>query len=147
MDKLMKMKAELEERENKGFTLMEMLIVVAIIAVLVAIAIPIFTGQLENARDTTTVANLRSAYAQAQAAYLTETNGGNADVSLQKSGNKVTGVTVSNVVAEGTQSGYGNAASNLPFTAPADMGGTAAKYTVTFSYSDNGSISVSAKKQ
>ena len=34
MDKLMKMKAELEERENKGFTLMEMLIVVAIIAVL-----------------------------------------------------------------------------------------------------------------
>ena len=49
MDKLMKMKAELEERENKGFTLMEMLIVVAIIAVLVAIAIPVFTNQLEKA--------------------------------------------------------------------------------------------------
>ena len=35
---------------KKGFTLAELLIVVAIIAVLVAIAIPIFTGSLEKAR-------------------------------------------------------------------------------------------------
>ena len=139
MDKLMKMKAELEERENKGFTLMEMLIVVAIIAVLIAIAIPVFTGQLENARDTTTVANLRSAYAQAQAAYLTETPG-NSDISIGKTGGKVTAVAVSNVVAEGTQSGYGNASKELPFTAPDGMGGTPGKYTVTFSYDANGSI-------
>ena len=36
-------------KENKkGFTLAELLIVVAIIAVLVAISIPIFTSQLEK---------------------------------------------------------------------------------------------------
>ena len=35
---------------KKGFTLAELLIVVAIIAVLVAIALPIFTGALEKAR-------------------------------------------------------------------------------------------------
>ncbi len=35
---------------KKGFTLAELLIVVAIIAVLVAIAVPIFTGALEKAR-------------------------------------------------------------------------------------------------
>ena len=58
-------------KNSKGFTLMEMLIVVAIIAVLVAIAIPTFTNQLEKAREATDLANLRSAYAQVMAAALT----------------------------------------------------------------------------
>ena len=48
---------------KKGFTLAELLIVVAIIGVLVAISIPIFTAQLEKAREATDLANLRSAYA------------------------------------------------------------------------------------
>ena len=56
---------------NKGFTLAELLIVVAIIAVLVAISIPIFTTQLEKAREATDMANVRSAYAEVVAAYLT----------------------------------------------------------------------------
>lgn len=37
-------------KNNTGFTLAELLIVVAIIAVLVAIAIPIFITQLEKSR-------------------------------------------------------------------------------------------------
>ncbi len=57
-------------RERKGFTLAELLIVVAIIAVLVAISIPIFTTQLEKARDATDAANLRAAYAEVVAAHL-----------------------------------------------------------------------------
>ena len=36
---------------KKGFTLMELLIVIAIIVVLVAIAIPVFTKQLEKAKE------------------------------------------------------------------------------------------------
>lgn len=59
-------------REKKGFTLAELLIVVAIIAVLVAIAIPIFTTQLEKAREATDMANIRSAYAVVSAAALTD---------------------------------------------------------------------------
>lgn len=57
-------------KSTKGFTLAELLIVVAIIGVLVAISIPIFTSQLEKSRDAASVANIRSAYAEAQAAYL-----------------------------------------------------------------------------
>ena len=63
-------KDQLQKRGVKGFTLMEMLIVVAIIAVLVAIAIPIFTAQLDNARAETDAANIRSGYATATATIL-----------------------------------------------------------------------------
>ena len=60
-----------KKNNKKGFTLAELLIVVAIIAVLVAIAIPIFTAQLEKAREATDVANIRSAYAEAAAEAIT----------------------------------------------------------------------------
>ncbi len=59
-----------KKRNQKGFTLAELLIVVAIIAVLVAIAIPVFTSRLEQSRETTDLANLRSAYAAGQVAAL-----------------------------------------------------------------------------
>ena len=57
-------------KDKKGFTLAELLIVVAIIAVLVAIAVPIFTGQLEKAREATDAANIRTAYAVATVAAM-----------------------------------------------------------------------------
>ena len=63
-------KEELRKRGYKGFTLMEMLIVVAIIAILVAVAIPIFTSQLNKARYETDVANARSYFAECVAAKL-----------------------------------------------------------------------------
>ena len=65
--KLMKMK-----EDKKGFTLAELLIVVAIIGVLVAISVPIFTAQLHKATLATNQANARSAKAAAVSAYLEE---------------------------------------------------------------------------
>ncbi|MGN8738493.1 type IV pilin protein [Bilifractor sp. HCP3S3_D3] len=59
------------KNSKKGFTLAELLIVVAIIGVLVAISIPIFTAQLEKAREATDEANIRSLYAECSAAVLT----------------------------------------------------------------------------
>lgn len=57
-------------KNSDGFTLAELLIVVAIIAVLVAVSIPIFTRQLEKAREATDMANMRAAKAAFITAYL-----------------------------------------------------------------------------
>ena len=58
-------------KNRKGFTLMEMLIVVAIIAILVIIAIPTFNSALAKARAATDLANIRSGYAAAQVEAMT----------------------------------------------------------------------------
>ena len=68
MNKMRKMK------NKKGFTLMEMLIVVAIIAILIAIAIPTFASSLNKARVATDEANIRSGYASVMTDVLTGEN-------------------------------------------------------------------------
>ena len=91
---------------RKGFTLMEMLIVVAIIAILVIIAIPTFNASLAKARAATDVANIRSGYAAAQVEAMT--NGlkdttGNAAANtyyLQKDGS-VSNTTTDNYTCQG----------------------------------------------
>lgn len=67
----------MKKNRNKGFTLGELLIVVAIIGVLVAISIPIFTSQLEKAREATDAANIRSQYAEVMVEAITD--GGDVD--------------------------------------------------------------------
>lgn len=59
-------------KNKKGFTLMEMLIVVGIIAILVAIAIPTFSSALTKARVATDKANVRAYYAELAMDYLLE---------------------------------------------------------------------------
>ena len=57
-------------KNKKGFTLMEMLIVVAVIAILVAVAIPVYNAQLHKARVAADWANVRAYYAEIQTDYL-----------------------------------------------------------------------------
>ena len=66
------MKNLLKARKSgkKGFTLMEMLIVVAIIAILIAIAIPTFGSALTKAKVAADTANLRAYYAEEMADHL-----------------------------------------------------------------------------
>ena len=68
--------AQVKKRLGKeeGFTLMELLIVVAIIAVLAAIAIPVFTTQLASAKDAADQANGRALYALAQSEWISNPN-------------------------------------------------------------------------
>lgn len=87
--------SKLLKKNKNGFTLMEMLIVVAIIAVLVAIAIPTFNASLKKARIATDEANIRAGYASTLAAVLTnnfdveQTAGANAVYFLKADGNVV----------------------------------------------------------
>ena len=59
---IMKYKENYNRKHNtsRGFTLAELLIVVAIIAVLVAVSIPIFAGQLEKSRRSVDITQARS---------------------------------------------------------------------------------------
>ena len=90
------------KKNNKGFTLAELLIVVAIIAVLVAIAIPVFTTQLEKSREATDMSNLRAAYAEVMANYLA--NGAQTGAAGTESATEAT------VTARQTQAGWQNPA-------------------------------------
>lgn len=61
---------------KKGFTLAELLVVVAILAILVAVSIPIFTGKLNKAKEATDDANVRAAKAAAVTEYLSSEDAG-----------------------------------------------------------------------
>lgn len=62
----------MNRKKEKGFTLMELLIVLAIVSVLVAIAIPVFAKQIEKSREAADLANVRSAYAELMVKVLAE---------------------------------------------------------------------------
>lgn len=51
-------------RDKKGFTLIEMLIVIAIIAVLVSVVIPVVSNSTVKAKAATDAANLRAVYSE-----------------------------------------------------------------------------------
>lgn len=59
-------------RRKNGFTLIEMLIVVAIIAILIAVSIPLVGSALERARKATDAANERAAKAEILLCYITD---------------------------------------------------------------------------
>lgn len=72
---------------KKGFTLIEMLVVIAIIAVLVAIIIPVVVSATTKANAATDAANLRSVLGQANTLLMTN----NGDHSLLQSAEFDTG--------------------------------------------------------
>ena len=57
------------QREDKGFTLIELMVVVLIIAILIAIAIPTFLGARGRAQDRAAQSSLRNTVTAAKAIY------------------------------------------------------------------------------
>ena len=64
------MRPSVKRSRVSGFTLAELLIVVMIIGVMVGLSLPTLTDQLEKARQSTDIANLRGAYASARIAEI-----------------------------------------------------------------------------
>ncbi len=121
------------KKNNKGFTLAELLIVVAIIAVLVAIAIPVFTNQLEKSREATDLANVRSAYAEVMTQYLEDGSAASMTVTAQQ---KVEGWQTSPQPGLTTQ--INGSESTLTFSAK-----TTGSYTVALTVDASGAVTVS----
>ena len=111
--------------------------------VLVAISIPIFTSQLEKARDGVSIANIRAAYAQAQSAYLTadgKTTNADTDVTVAYTDGKVTTITVANVVIKSqSANNWSGVGAQLPWVTSEDPG-TAATKKAIFAYDGTGKI-------
>lgn len=143
----------MKKNNKKGFTLAELLIVVAIIAVLVAIAIPIFTTQLEKSREATDAANIRDYYAEIATVLVTgELDATNTTVTL--SGGKTatyaasTGtytVTVADYDPQQAVSGWATTGINVAgvTTLPNLVKGTQVDIVFTFTVPTNGSAYLS----
>jgi len=95
-------------KEDRGFTLIELMVVVIIIAVLAAIAIPLYTGYIKNARTSEGIARLGSIMTAAKAF-------------VQRTGNWPTAFGVAGFYGDGTASkhfSYAIVAGGGPGTGP-----------------------------
>ena len=60
----------MKKNYRKGFTLVELVVVVAILGILVAVVTPSFSGYIEKSRETTDLANVRTAYSEVMFAVM-----------------------------------------------------------------------------
>ena len=92
----------MKKNNKKGFTLAELLVVVGIIAILVAIAIPTFGAATDRAYAGVLEANARSAYGEWMIDYVaTNTKPTKNDTITYTTGGKTTTCTLTDVAEDG----------------------------------------------
>ncbi|HZT67617.1 MAG TPA: prepilin-type N-terminal cleavage/methylation domain-containing protein [Acidimicrobiales bacterium] len=104
---LSSLRRRIERREDEGFTLIELMVVILIIAILLAIAIPTFLGARSRAQDRAAQSSLRNALTAADTSYANTDNyvkaidGANGDIASVEPALTFCGVGASNLCTSG----------------------------------------------
>ena len=126
----------MKKMNKKGFTLIEMLVVIAIIAILVAIVIPVVGNATEKAKEARHAANIRSAVAELTIAQLT----GEVTGSVTKSESGVFSIQVT-TTNTGAFDKLGDDMTTFGGVSPSEFSKGAGTYTLTIN--NAGEITVS----
>ncbi len=89
-------------KSKKGFTLVELMIVVVIMAILVAVAVPIYSAVTANAKKKTCIANMREIVSQINNYAMSNATNYDFTFSITQTGDNVKAGTVNAVAASGT---------------------------------------------